>query len=97
MIATFFEWRVEPGREEHFRQSWAEVTRRLHAHGSKGSTLFQSADGNFCALARWPDRVTRDAAFAAETGNDASVRLRDLIGETIQRFDLDELDNLWLY
>ena len=96
MIATFFEWRVQPAREEQFREAWAEVTRGLHARGSRGSTLFRKSDGNFCALARWPDRETRDAAFTAEAGGDASLRLREAVGETIQRFDLDELTNLWL-
>jgi len=96
MIATFFEWRIDPAREDEFRSSWAEVTRRLQARGSNGSTLFRRDNANYCALARWPDMPTRDAAFAAEQDSEPGKRMRAIIIETVQRIDLDETDNLWL-
>lgn len=96
MIATFFEWRIEPEREAAFHAAWAEVTHRLQAHGSRGSTLFRKDSGHYCALARWPDAATRDAAFALEAESAASKCLRATLATTLQQIDLDEVDNLWL-
>jgi hypothetical protein len=58
MIATFFEWRIEPDAEAEFRAAWGQVTKRLAARGSHGSTLFRRSEGHYCALARWPDAAT---------------------------------------
>jgi hypothetical protein len=37
----------------------------------------------------------RDAALLAEKGSEAGARMKQIISATIQRFDLDEMDNLW--
>ncbi|MDQ3074599.1 MAG: antibiotic biosynthesis monooxygenase [Pseudomonadota bacterium] len=95
MIATWFEWRIKSGRDEEFRAVWAEVTHALHSRGSRGSTLFRRSEDHYCALARWPDRATLDAAFAAEATSEASERLRHLISATMQQVELDEVDNQW--
>lgn len=96
MIAIFFEWRIEEPKEEAFRAAWAEVTRALRAHGSLGSTLFRKSAGHYCALARWPDEATCQAASDAEKDSPASKRLHDAIGATLQKIQLDEIDNLWV-
>ncbi len=94
MIATFFEWRIEERKEKEFRAAWADVTRALQGHGSRGSSLFRKSAGHYCAVARWPDAETRDNAFAAENGSEASKRLREAISATLQQIHLDEIDNL---
>ncbi|WP_265570951.1 antibiotic biosynthesis monooxygenase [Sphingomicrobium nitratireducens] len=97
MMATFFEWKVDPDKEDQFRENWAAVTKRLHARGSKGSTLFRKEDGHFCAVALWPDKATRDAAFAMdETPQADTLAMREAVIDTIHRIDMDEIDNLWL-
>ena len=97
MFATFFEWQILDGREAEFEEAWASVTRRLQARGSNGSSLFRTEAGNYCAFALWPDRATRDAAFAMdEILPDDSAAMRACIGRTIHRMDMDRLANLWL-
>lgn len=96
-LATFFEWQVKEGREDEFRDAWASVTRRLHARGSQGSSLFVNEAGHYCAFALWPDRATRDAAFALDDPlPDDSARMRACVERTVHRMDMDRLDDLWL-
>lgn len=95
MLATFFEWAVRPGREEEFVRAWNEGTALLLEEGSLGSALFRGVDGRFNALARWPDRETRDAAFARTADHPAFATLRDCVSETLRRDDTDEVSNLW--
>jgi hypothetical protein len=94
LIATFFEWRIDSVHDQAFRDAWGEVTRELRSAGSLGSTLFRKSEGHYCALARWPDAATRDAAFAAAKDGAASTRLRATIGATLQRVELDEVEDL---
>jgi hypothetical protein len=96
MLATFFEWQIKPGQHDVFVKAWAEVTEQLKAHGSFGSCLFTKQDGTICALARWPDQSTRDAAFATIRAVDGPAKImRGVIAETIQQFDMEEVVNLW--
>lgn len=93
MLVYFFQWRLRPGLESQFQDAWAEVTRDLLAQGSHGSALFDGPDGTVCALARWPDRATRQAATARD--DDARRRMHEAIAETLQTLPLDERLNLW--
>jgi hypothetical protein len=97
MIVTFFEWIVGEGRQAEFREIWHEGTELLLREGSLGSALFIGDDGHFRALARWPDRATRDAAFARTADAPVFVRMRDCVEATLRREDADELDNLWRF
>ncbi len=95
MIATFYQWRIDPKNGEAFRAAWREATDALKKRGSGGSTLFCMDHDHYCALARWPDAKTRDAAFAAEKDSPESVQMRGFIKATIDKFDLDEIDHRW--
>ena len=65
--------------------------------GSKGSSLFVNEAGHYCAFALWPDRKTRDVAFAMDEKLPAdSEAMRGCIARTIHRMDMDRLDDLWL-
>ena len=97
MLATFFEWRIHEGKEQQFRDGWDAVTRMLHQDGSYGSSLFTNAAGHYCAFAIWPDKQTRDRAFAPylEKPTDQHLLVREAIAEEIQRMDLDCVNDLW--
>ena len=95
MFATFFEWRIRDGAKEQFEQAWADATEILKTHGSMGSALFQNDVGHYCAFARWPDRATRNAAFAAADLTDSGGAMRGAVTDTIHRIDLEQVRNLW--
>lgn len=96
MIATFFEWSIPPGREDEFIAIWNEGTTLLREQGSLGSALFRGDNGIFYALARWPDRATRDAAFARTADAPVFVRMRACVTATLRRDDAEEISNLWV-
>ena len=95
MIATFFQWRLHSGREADFSAAWSAVTQELRARGSLGSALFLGPGSTHCALARWPDRATRDSVFARGPVETYSDAMRACIDTTLQTFDLDEVANFW--
>ena len=94
-FATFFQWTVHSGRDAEFVEIWNEGTALLVAEGSLGSALFRGQDGRFSALARWPDRATRDAGFARVADHEVFVRMRECVSETNRCDDTDEVSNLW--
>lgn len=97
MFATFFQWTIHSGREEDFLQIWNEGTALLLQHGSLGSALFKGADGKYSALARWPDRQTRDAAFDTVRDADVFARMRECVAETNRWDDVEQLSNMWRF
>jgi hypothetical protein len=60
-----YRWRVEPEHEAGFRRAWSDTTLALRERGGYGSCLGRAADGTFVAVAPWPDRQAREAAFDA--------------------------------
>jgi hypothetical protein len=94
VFATLFEWTVQPGREDAFESAWEEATLELRALGSQGSALFRGEGGELIGFARWPDRATRDAAFA-RSGQKAFERMSECLAAPTRRVDLDEVRNLW--
>lgn len=76
-------------------RAWPEVTQALLDRGSHGSVLFDGPDDTVCAIARWPDRPTRDAARAQSTAPEAWREMRDAIAEELAAHELTERINLW--
>ena len=64
-FVAIYRWRVEPHFADAFIAKWEETTIALGKHGGMGSLLGRTEDGLFAAIALWPDRETRDTAFAA--------------------------------
>ncbi|MCJ8192000.1 hypothetical protein [Sphingomicrobium aestuariivivum] len=97
MIATFFEWKIKAGMEEQFRDGWAAITKMLHPAGSYGSSLFTNDKGHYCAFALWPDRETRDKAFAPylEAPTEHHAKMRAAVEDTFHRMDLDCVEEMW--
>lgn len=60
-----YRWCPVPGREDASIAAWT-ATERLPASGSHGSRLRVGEDGWWYGYAQWPERATRDAAFAAD-------------------------------
>jgi len=95
-FATYFEWAIRPGGESAFAEAWEAATRHLLAHGSHGSALFRTDAGTFAALARWPDRATRDTGFAHAAFPDDALGMRHEIVRLIHRIDLEGILDLWI-
>jgi len=57
MFCVIYQWKVKPGKEEEFRDTWRTITEAIfHQHGSLGSRLHRNDDGTWLAYAQWPDR-----------------------------------------
>jgi hypothetical protein len=96
MFATYFKWKVKAGREAEFLALWSKGTQALRLENSLGSALFAGEDGLYSGFARWPDKETRDQAFAKGIRPDIFDPLRDCIEETLIWDDLQLLENQWV-
>lgn len=96
MFATFFKWKVKSGFEDQFTALWSEGTKAYWLEGSLGSALFVGKDGDYRALARWPDKETRDRAFAKNIQPDVFSPFRECIEETLIWDEIELVEDLWV-
>jgi len=80
MFIAVYRWKVKPGMEEQFREGWRRGTVAIRRqHGSFGSRLHQTLDGDFVGYAQWPSealwRRVYDAHFPHDD-NEASDMFR---------------------
>ncbi len=94
MFVAIYRWRLKAGREQEFAQAWERVTRLIVREcGSGGSALFRADDGTYAALARWPDRESRERC-AARYDEDLA-RMTDCIAERYPEQRLESVTDLW--
>jgi hypothetical protein len=82
-FVVLYRWRIKSGTEDRFAAAWAEATRGLLAHGSLGSRLHAGDDGCWYGYAQWPDAQARVSAFADGAQQDAGLRMRECIAESL--------------
>jgi len=95
VIVAVYRWRLKPGSREAFAAAWSEATLALRERGSGGSALFDGPDGVVWGIARWPDVVTRDAAFADPLPGDFRARMDACIAERFEALELNAIADLW--
>ncbi|GAC1657445.1 MAG: hypothetical protein NVS4B3_23980 [Gemmatimonadaceae bacterium] len=94
MFIAIYRWRLKRGREHEFEQAWARMTTLIRQEcGSGGSALFRSDDGTYVAIARWPDRESRDRCVAADEA--ALTSMRDCIEYRLEEERLTAVNVLW--
>jgi heme-degrading monooxygenase HmoA len=89
--AVLYRWRLKPGRDEAFREAWAEGTRLIHETcGSYGATLHQDEDGLYWSYALWPSEDARKACFSAHDwfAQDCFITMQDCIDERFEEIRL---------
>jgi hypothetical protein len=75
MFAVIYRGRVYPGEEGKYQELWHHVAKYfIEQRGAYGSCLHKTADGDWIAYSRWPDKATRDASWPQE-GDDLSETL----------------------
>ncbi len=77
-FAVIYQWRVKPGMEAQFVESWTALTwEMMRSEGARGSRLHRLENGNFVGYAQWPDRAAWEKACMQET-NDSNLSQRML-------------------
>ncbi len=80
MFAVIYRAFVYPHCDEEYRQHWKSIADYFVTHcGAIGSTLHQTAEGEYIAYSRWPNRETRDKYW----GDQATHTFDHNIHETI--------------
>ncbi len=56
MYCVLYEFKIKPGGETQFTESWHTVTKDvIEQSGSLGARLHKSDEGDWIAYAQWPD------------------------------------------
>ena len=97
MFVVVYRWRLRPGHEAQFTRDWRDITiLAREKYGSFGSSLFEAHDGSYVAIARWPDRETRERWIARRGVDTASrARMNAAIEQDYPPLELDTLHDLW--
>ena len=90
-IAVIYRWRIAAAAETAFRERWGKTTLDLRKLGGLGSMLSRNAAGEWVALALWPSREARAAAFEGRPSPSPLPGV-DFLEEEV----LDVVDDLWL-
>ena len=94
--AVLYRWRLKPGRDDDFREAWAEGTRRIHEScGSYGASLHQAEDGIYWSYALWPSEAARTRCFSENDwfSQDCFVTMQDCIEERFEETRLEVINN----
>ncbi|HWO18235.1 MAG TPA: antibiotic biosynthesis monooxygenase [Kofleriaceae bacterium] len=96
MFVVQYRWRLVPGTEEAFRTAWRAMTVAIRArHGTSGSRLHRTDDGELVAYAVWPSRQAWEAAAAqAPADPEAGAAMRACIAHSYGATPLEVVDDL---
>lgn len=94
MFTVLYRWRIKPGLEEQFVESWSAVTKYYRSeHGSLGSRLHRAQDGSFYGYAQWPSEEHRRRVFETAPRHPASAAMREAIAEEFSEVILEVLSD----
>jgi hypothetical protein len=98
VFVVVYRWRLKPGCEDQFARDWRDITLvAREKFGSGGSSLFAAHDGSYVAIARWPDRESRERFTARKDTltSAARARMNAAIEQDFPPLELDTLQDLW--
>jgi quinol monooxygenase YgiN len=96
VFAVQYRWRLRPGTEDAFRAAWRAMTAAIRArHGTSGSRLHRTDDGELVAYAVWPSRQAWEAARAQPSSDpEAGAAMRACIAHSYDATPLEIIDDL---
>lgn len=67
MFAVLYQGTIKEGTELEYQAAWRTIATYFKNHcGALGSCLHCAEDGSWIAYSRWPNKATRDAAWAPQ-------------------------------
>jgi hypothetical protein len=90
MFTVLYKWRIRPGLERQFIDSWSEITVYYRENaGSLGSRLHRGSDGYWYGYAQWPSDEVRRAAFENRPSHTAREKMAGAIEESFDEIRLE--------
>ncbi|HEY0426808.1 MAG TPA: antibiotic biosynthesis monooxygenase [Pyrinomonadaceae bacterium] len=96
MFTVLYRWRVKPGLERQFIESWSIITAyyRENFAGALGSRLHQGSDGLWYAYARWESNEHRQDAFKKRLNLPERAKMTEAIEESFPEIRLEIISDL---
>lgn len=89
-FVVLYRWRLHPGYEDVFVESWSRLSDLLRSRGSLGSRLHCGSDGLWYSYAQWPSAQARADAFSLGSVDEAArAQMRSAIVEELPEIILD--------
>ncbi len=92
-LVVLYRWKIKPGLEDQFIDSWSRVTQSLLERGSLGSRLHRGADGTWYGYAQWPSNAVLEKAFAKTPESMDQVAMREAILESFPPVHLEPISD----
>lgn len=90
MFTILYRWRIKPGLEQQFTNTWSEITEfYLKNFDSLGSRLHRGNDDIWYAYAQWRSSKHRENAFLSSSHLAAMKRMHDSIEESFPEIQLE--------
>lgn len=90
MVVFLYRWRIKPGFERQFVESWSAITAYYRDNAeSLGSRLHFGSDGVWYAYAQWRFAGQREAAFDQTADHPARKKLKEAIEEFLGETELE--------
>lgn len=93
-FAVLYRWRLVPGLEAAFAESWAAVTDSLRTRGGRGARLHKAEDGTYWAYAQWPSAEAREKAFSEPVAVTSVRPMSESIAEGFEEIRLEVIADL---
>jgi heme-degrading monooxygenase HmoA len=94
-FCAIYRWRIHPGSEKIFVESWSRVTQLLRAErGSLGSRLHRGPDNIWYSYTQWPSAEAKAAGLARESVDPhAWQQMREAIAESLPEIVLEPVSD----
>jgi len=90
MFTVLYKWRIYPGFEQQFIDSWSEITAWYRENtGSLGSRLHRGSDGLWYGYAQWLSVDARSAAFRDRPAHPAREKMAEAIEESFDEIQFE--------
>lgn len=98
MFSVIYTFKVKPGLEEGFIESWVGLTQLIYSNGgSLGSKLHKAQNGNYVAYAQWPSREAWESSGSKLPIGEAKIfrdQMRSSCSEIETKYELELIEDL---
>ena len=93
MFIAIYRWKIKPGMEKQFQESWHTRTETIYREcGSLGSRLHLMEDGTWLAYAQWPGKEKWESVPKNE--DDARRKMTECIATDYPALFMTVVDDL---
>jgi hypothetical protein len=99
MFTVLYRWRIKPGLEKQFTESWSEITKYYleNLDGALGSRLHRGNDDIWYAYAQWASIEHRRRAFQYLPNMTSREKMKEAIEESFPEIQFEIVSDFLIF